>query len=137
MRLTWDRLAKEALADFDPSASVKVLVEHELEQERDVVLEDPELGLEERAAAKNLGHALLVLGVDGVNLEVRAVPDRVAVEWDALARHDERDKLGRTAIARRLVALLWPRRERELDGAVESSSEAQDVRVHCIFELEG
>lgn len=124
---TGNIFAKETIPHFDPTAPVQVRIEHELEEERDVVFENVELRSENCTAPQALRKAFLVDRVDHVNFEKRFVADVVPVERYSLAQYDERYVLRR-------LTLLVLRREGESHGMVERTSELQDVVVHCHLE---
>jgi hypothetical protein len=115
-RRTGNFFTKFAFSDVHPSATVEVRVEHELEEEGDVVLEDVELRIEHRTAPQDLGETLLGSRIDGVNLEEGLITDVVAIEGDTLAEYDEGDIL-------RLLRLALLAGKREFHRPVERRSE--------------
>ena len=120
-------LAKETLSDLDPAATEQVRVEHELEQERDVRLEDIERRSEHCAAAEHLGQAGLVPRMDDIDLEVGDVADVVTVEGNSLAEDDEGDVLRR-------LPLFVLRRQGEPHGPVERGAEPANIVTDCRFQ---
>lgn len=133
---TWQLFAEAAFAHLDPAATVQIGVEHELEDVRDVALEDVELGPEDGPAAKHFGDAVLVTRVDEVDLEEGRVADVVAVEVGALAQHDEGDELRGPVLVTLARALAVPVRQRQLHCAVERCTEPADVVVDCARTIE-